>query len=122
MPIEVSCSCGRRLKAPDKLLGKKAKCPDCGKILVIKKPDPVAKSDPKPVAPTPATTSSQIDAGGGSSRAVSPDESDGAYGLAGDDDDLTRHEIQIDFKQHLVLRSEAMIEVPNLNARTRLLP
>ena len=80
MPITVSCSCGRRLKAPDKLLGKKAKCPDCGKVLLIE-----AEQTPDPAtAPATAKGPSQ----GGSSRVIDADDSDGAYGLAGDDDDM----------------------------------
>ena len=36
MPISVKCSdCGKLLKAPDALAGKKAKCPDCGAIVPI---------------------------------------------------------------------------------------
>lgn len=38
MPISVKCSdCGKSLKAPDALAGKKAKCPDCGAIVPIPK-------------------------------------------------------------------------------------
>ena len=58
MPISVKCSdCGKALKAPDALAGKKAKCPDCGAIVPIPKAaldaeeirdEPVAK--PKPNA------------------------------------------------------------------------
>ncbi|MEK7866748.1 MAG: hypothetical protein AAB434_08690 [Planctomycetota bacterium] len=31
----VSCSCGKTLRVPGRLIGKKAKCPRCGKILVV---------------------------------------------------------------------------------------
>lgn len=38
MPISVSClECGKGLKAPDALAGKKAKCPGCGAIVPIPK-------------------------------------------------------------------------------------
>ena len=57
MPISVKCSdCGKSLKAPDSLAGKKAKCPDCGAIVPIPKEavdaeelndEPVAKPKPK---------------------------------------------------------------------------
>ena len=36
MPISVKCTdCGKALKAPDELAGKKAKCPDCGAIVPV---------------------------------------------------------------------------------------
>lgn len=36
MPITVKCcDCGKALKAPDALAGKKAKCPDCGAVVVV---------------------------------------------------------------------------------------
>ena len=42
MPISVTCGdCGKGLKAPDALAGKKAKCPQCGSVIPI----PVAVSD-----------------------------------------------------------------------------
>ena len=57
MPISVKCSdCGKSLKAPDSLAGKKAKCPDCGAIVPIPKAaldaeemgdEPVSKPKPK---------------------------------------------------------------------------
>lgn len=57
MPISVKCTdCGKLLKAPDALAGKKAKCPDCGAIVPIPKAaldaeeisdEPVAKPKPK---------------------------------------------------------------------------
>lgn len=38
MPISVKCTdCGKSLKAPDALAGKKAKCPDCGATIPIPK-------------------------------------------------------------------------------------
>lgn len=36
MPISVKCcDCGKALKAPDALAGKKAKCPDCGAVVAV---------------------------------------------------------------------------------------
>lgn len=36
MPISVKCcDCGKALKAPDALAGKKAKCPDCGAVVLV---------------------------------------------------------------------------------------
>lgn len=39
MPIEVTCAqCGKTLKAPDGLAGKKAKCPGCSTVLIVPEP------------------------------------------------------------------------------------
>src|SRR5687768_5574069 len=35
MPIEVSCECGKRLRAPDSSAGRRAKCPGCGRVLQV---------------------------------------------------------------------------------------
>ncbi len=35
MPIRVECDCGKSLNVPDKLAGKKGKCPACGAVLNI---------------------------------------------------------------------------------------
>lgn len=35
MSITVNCLCGKKLKAPDRLAGKRAKCPRCGKALEV---------------------------------------------------------------------------------------
>ncbi len=52
MPISVKCSdCGKSLKAPDALAGKKAKCPDCGATVPIPKAALDAESfDDEPVS------------------------------------------------------------------------
>jgi hypothetical protein len=41
--ISVQCKCGKRLKAPQAAVGRKAKCPNCGNVMVVEppKPDPV---------------------------------------------------------------------------------
>jgi predicted RNA-binding Zn-ribbon protein involved in translation (DUF1610 family) len=40
MPISVKCcDCGKALKAPDALAGKKAKCPDCGAVVAVPNPE-----------------------------------------------------------------------------------
>ena len=61
MAITVRCpECGKRLQAPDSAAGKRAKCPNCSKVLVI--PEPVYEAEefaeePAPVpAPTPTPT------------------------------------------------------------------
>ena len=56
MPIEVSCGCGKRLRAKDELAGKRAKCPGCGTILQIPQPalpvedEPIVVEDHDPYA------------------------------------------------------------------------
>ena len=46
MPISVKCcDCGKALKAPDALAGKKAKCPDCGAVVAVPNPDGPIKSN-----------------------------------------------------------------------------
>jgi len=48
MPITAECgSCHKRFKAPDKLVGKKVKCPQCGGVIPIPAPEP-----PKGAAPS----------------------------------------------------------------------
>ena len=61
MPISVTCGdCGKGLKAPDALAGKKAKCPQCGSVIPI--PAPVADAeeidDGDPSAARPAASKS----------------------------------------------------------------
>ncbi len=59
MPITVVCqSCKKSLKAPDNAAGKKAKCPQCGTVVVVPSPapaQPAAKpaAPAKPLAPAP---------------------------------------------------------------------
>lgn len=38
--ISVLCKCGKKLKAPASAVGKKAKCPKCGNVLVVQAPPP----------------------------------------------------------------------------------
>lgn len=42
MAIQVKCSCGKSFAAKDELQGKKAKCPACGKALLIGAPTAAA--------------------------------------------------------------------------------
>ena len=48
MPIKISCRCGQRFQAPDKLAGKKVRCPKCGNPLAI----PAATRPPAAGQPT----------------------------------------------------------------------
>lgn len=53
MPIRVECrECGRQINAPDKLAGRKAKCPQCQTILTIPAAEPVDAIAPAPKAGT----------------------------------------------------------------------
>lgn len=38
--ISVHCKCGKKLKAPASAVGRKAKCPKCGNILIVEAPPP----------------------------------------------------------------------------------
>jgi hypothetical protein len=44
MPIKVACQCGQRFAANDALAGKRVKCPKCGGVLAIPRPQPAASS------------------------------------------------------------------------------
>jgi hypothetical protein len=45
MPIPLTCTCGRSLKARDELAGRRVRCPDCKNVLEV--PDPNAPKDPE---------------------------------------------------------------------------
>jgi hypothetical protein len=68
MPITVSCpQCSKALNAPDNLVGKRVRCPDCSTPFVLSPPDnafsamaPAARETPPP----PADEFSGMDAGG----------------------------------------------------------
>ncbi len=52
MSIELTCSeCGKRLKASEKLLGRKVKCPQCGQVVQVAAPD-AAPPPPPSEAPS----------------------------------------------------------------------
>ena len=48
MSINVKCSCGKQLAAPERLAGKRAKCPGCGTVLPI----PDQPPEPEPADPS----------------------------------------------------------------------
>ncbi|MBI5369251.1 MAG: hypothetical protein HZA54_19600, partial [Planctomycetes bacterium] len=35
VPVTVKCSCGQRLVVPDSVVGKRGKCPKCGRVLAL---------------------------------------------------------------------------------------
>ena len=75
MPISVTCGdCGKGLKAPDALAGKKAKCPQCGSVVPI----PAAVSDAEEFEddPAPAKSSGTKASSKAGSRAVKSDADD----------------------------------------------
>ncbi|HEV8059656.1 MAG TPA: PrsW family glutamic-type intramembrane protease [Gemmataceae bacterium] len=61
MPITVVCACQKRLRAPDALAGKRAKCPACGAAVLIPESDGytlqetkfITEPEPSPNAPAP---------------------------------------------------------------------
>lgn len=70
MPIRFECFCGKKVKAPDELAGKQAKCPKCGCILEVPQITTASESvleidaDSSEVAsqPTRSTTGQRDDA------------------------------------------------------------
>jgi predicted RNA-binding Zn-ribbon protein involved in translation (DUF1610 family) len=78
MPIQVTCSCGKTLTAPDAAAGKRAKCPGCGQVITVPAPiqeaellGAAAAQDPYGVAePSPAAASASA---GGEQRQPCPE-------------------------------------------------
>lgn len=46
MPLQIPCPCGKTLKVPDNLAGKKVKCPSCAEILDVPASPPPPTFDP----------------------------------------------------------------------------
>jgi phage FluMu protein Com len=102
MPIEVGCpACGRVIRAPDTLAGKKVKCPDCKTVVAV--PDrsppaakPAATRPPvaRPAAPSrPAATRPQSPWSGGPSQPpAAPPSFGGVADLIGEE--LTLEQIR----------------------------
>jgi RsiW-degrading membrane proteinase PrsW (M82 family) len=65
MAIAFSCKCGRPLKARDELAGKRARCPQCGTIMEIPRPEPTPAAEDEALysleEPGPAPTRSGFD-------------------------------------------------------------
>lgn len=82
MPISVSCpECGKGLKAPDSLVGKKAKCPVCGAVVPI----PMAVVDAEEVDNEPTPLPSKLKASLKKPTQVE-DEYDDPFDDLGDDE------------------------------------
>lgn len=58
MPIPVQCDCGKSLNVPDKLAGKKGKCPACGAVLNIPAKSGGDEMDAEMSAPPPKASGS----------------------------------------------------------------
>jgi hypothetical protein len=57
MPIALKCTCGKSLRTPDELAGKKVRCPGCQSVVVVPVPvvlaEPIVDVKPPPL-PAPA--------------------------------------------------------------------
>src|SRR5437867_7726677 len=53
MIILAECSCGRKIRASDKLAGRWVKCPQCGQAVLIPATDSPQAQVPPPQAPPP---------------------------------------------------------------------
>jgi len=52
--IKFQCECGRKIAAPDQWLGRRVKCPQCGKPVLVQETAAVAPAAPAVPAPQPA--------------------------------------------------------------------
>ena len=57
MSILVTCQCGQEFQTKDENAGRRAKCPDCGRELIVPKPGALPGDELIPVEPGPTTTS-----------------------------------------------------------------
>jgi hypothetical protein len=91
MPIVVTChSCGKTLKAPDRLAGRKAKCASCGSIVVVHDvsiPEAILVSGPK-AKPKPKLTPVAQDEEPVWAVPVMAESPRQETGLAGEEDDI----------------------------------
>ena len=53
MPIPVTCSCGKKLNAPDTLAGKRVKCPGCQALVLIPEPLEVIEDEVEVIREVP---------------------------------------------------------------------
>lgn len=104
MPISFSCSCGKRLKVADNLVGKKVKCPGCQSVTLVPAQDgdetaaapkakpsmPAAKPGMKPPAPDKtAPTAKSKPAAPAAKRPAPPDDEPDLSDLFGGDEEET---------------------------------
>lgn len=67
MPLQIPCPCGKTLKVPDNLAGKKVKCPSCAEIVEVPASPPPPVFDPDVVfdeissSPRPPKPASQTE-------------------------------------------------------------
>lgn len=61
-PVLCLCACGARVRVPADKVGRKATCPKCGRIGVLRPAPPTAETTqtPKPVQRTPAAATSSV--------------------------------------------------------------
>src|SRR5262245_36778418 len=64
MPIPFHCDCGKKLQAQEEFVGKKLRCPGCGKVLTIPSapaaPPPTPAPAPAPPPPPPPPPARQV--------------------------------------------------------------
>src|SRR5688572_22394864 len=59
MTIKVACRCRAQLKVKDELAGRRVKCPKCGEVLIVPRPEPVPTA--KAIAISAATPPAQVE-------------------------------------------------------------
>ena len=65
MPIQVQCSCGKTLRAPDAAAGKRVKCPACSQVIGVPmadsvSEDPLAMDENDPFASLPSAVTAKM--------------------------------------------------------------
>ena len=90
--IQVVCACGRKLKAPAKAVGRKARCPACGAVVVVRAAEPVrptsdARIPRSKTAPVMVVARGESDFAAGENTGVDEYGGDDLDGLA----ELARH-------------------------------
>ncbi len=98
--IRVSCACGHAMKFAADKVGRKAKCPKCTAIIVVRKPD---------------------EANGPVGAAAAEDEGDGAYGIIVDQE-LVERQRQIDEEEIQRLKEARKKKAPKILKKFKSLP
>ena len=55
MAISINCTCGKTFKVGEQHVGKKAKCPDCGNLVLVEEPETGVQEKKPRAAPPPPT-------------------------------------------------------------------